>query len=143
LGRIFVVEREFEQLGGKPTPAIGFGLGVERLLLLLQEIGVPVPDSAPDVYAVLPDAACLPQAMVVMDALREQGLTVQMHAGGASLKAQFKKADASRARYALVFGQDEVAAGQVSIKPMRADAQGQYTRPMHTAAGWAHELRTA
>lgn len=133
----------FEQLGGKPTPAIGFGLGVERLLLLLQEIGVPVPDSAPDVYAVLPDAACLPQAMVVMDALREQGLTVQMHAGGASLKAQFKKADASRARYALVFGQDEVAAGQVSIKPMRADAQGQYTRPMHTAAGWAHELRTA
>ena len=44
---------------------------------------------------------------------------------------------------ALVFGQDEVAAGQVSIKPMRADAQGQYTRPMHTAAGWAHELRTA
>lgn len=133
----------FEQLGGKPTPAIGFGLGMERLLLLLQEIGVPVPDPAPDVYAVLPDATCLPQAMVVLDALREQGLSVQMHAGGASLKAQFKKADASRARYALVFGQDEVAAGQVSIKPLRADAQAQYTRPMHAAAGWAHELRTA
>jgi histidyl-tRNA synthetase len=133
----------FEQLGGKPTPAIGFGLGMERLLLLLQEIGVPVPDPAPDVYAVLPDAACLPQAMVVLDALREQGLSVQMHAGGASLKAQFKKADASRARYALVFGQDEVAAGQVAIKPLRADAQGQYTRPLHDAAGWAHELRTA
>jgi histidyl-tRNA synthetase len=133
----------FEQLGGKPTPAIGFGLGMERLLLLLQEIGVPVPDPAPDVYAVLPDATCLPQAMVVLDALREQGLSVQMHAGGASLKAQFKKADASRARYALVFGQDEVAAGQVAIKPLRADAQGQYTRPMHAAAGWAHELRTA
>ena len=133
----------FEQLGGKPTPAIGFGLGMERLLLLLQEIGVPVPDPAPDAYAVLPDAACLPQAMVVLDALREQGLSVQMHAGGASLKAQFKKADASRARYALVFGQDEVAAGQVSIKPLRADAQAQYTRPMHDAAGWAHELRTA
>jgi histidyl-tRNA synthetase len=133
----------FEQLGGKPTPAIGFGLGMERLLLLLQEIGVPVPDPAPDVYAVLPDATCLPQAMVVLDVLREQGLSVQMHAGGASLKAQFKKADASRARYALVFGQDEVAAGQVAIKPLRADAQGQYTRPMHAAAGWAHELRTA
>lgn len=133
----------FEQLGGKPTPAIGFGLGMERLLLLLQEIGVPVPDPAPDVYAVLPDSACLPQAMVVLDALRQEGLSVQMHAGGASLKAQFKKADASRARYALVFGQDEVAAGQVAIKPLRADAQGQYTRPMHAAAGWAHELRTA
>lgn len=133
----------FEQLGGKPTPAIGFGLGMERLLLLLQEIGVPVPDPAPDVYAVLPDATCLPQAMVVLDALREQGLSVQMHAGGASLKAQFKKADASRARYALVFGQDEVAAGQVAIKPLRAEAQAQYTRPLHDAAGWAHELRTA
>ena len=75
--------------------------------------------------------------------LREQGLSVQMHAGGASLKAQFKKADASRARYALVFGQDEVAAGQVAIKPLRAEAQAQYTRPLHDAAGWAHELRTA
>jgi histidyl-tRNA synthetase len=133
----------FEQLGGKPTPAIGFGLGMERLLLLLQEIGVPVPEPDPDAYAVLPDAACLPQAMVVLDALRGQGLSVQMHAGGASLKAQFKKADASRARYALVFGQDEVAAGQVSIKPLRAEAQAQYTRPMRDAAGWAHELRTA
>lgn len=133
----------FEQLGGKPTPAIGFGLGIERLLLLLQELGVPVPDPAPDVYAVMPDAACLPQVMVVLDALRQEGLSVQMHAGGASLKAQFRKADASRARYALVFGQDEVAAGQVAIKPLRAEAQGQYTRPMHGAAGWAHELRTA
>ena len=66
-----------------------------------------------------------------------------MHAGGASLKAQFKKADASGARYALVFGQDELAAGQVSIKPLRAEAQAQYTRPLHDAAGWAHELRTA
>jgi len=133
----------FEQLGGKPTPAIGFGLGVERLLLLLQEIGVPVPDAAPDVYAVLPDAACLPQAMVVLDALRQDGLAVQMHAGGAGLKAQFKKADASGARYALIFGQEEFAAGQVSIKPLRADARAQYTRALRDVAGWAHELRTA
>ncbi|MEI6025135.1 MAG: histidine--tRNA ligase [Betaproteobacteria bacterium] len=133
----------FEQLGGKPTPAIGFGLGMERLLLLLQEMGLPVPDTAPDVYAVLPDAACLPQAMVVLDALRGEGLSVQMHAGGGSLKAQFKKADASMARYAIVFGQDEVAAGQVSIKPLRATMVTQYTRPMDSAALWAGELRTA
>jgi len=133
----------FEQLGGKPTPAIGFGLGVERLLLLLQEIGVPVPAAVPDVYAVMPDAACLPQAMSVLDVLRREGLSVHMHGGGGSLKAQFRKADASGARHALVFGADEVAAGQVSIKPLRGAAGPQYTRPMDAVALWVHELRTA
>lgn len=133
----------FQQLGGKPTPAIGFGLGIERLLLLLQEIGVPVPDPGPDVYALLPDAAALPQALVALDALRARGLSVQMHAGGGSLKAQFKKADSSRARYALVFGQDEVAAGQVAIKPLRGAGNAQYLRPLDGVALWGDELRTA
>jgi histidyl-tRNA synthetase len=137
----------FEQLGGKPTPAIGFGLGMERLLLLLQEIGVPVPAAAPDVYAVLPDPAALPQAMVVLDALRRAGLAVQMHAagavGGASLKAQFKKADASGARFALVFGADELAQGQVAVKPLRDATQSQMLRPLAGVADWAHVLRNA
>jgi histidyl-tRNA synthetase len=133
----------FQQLGGKPTPAIGFGLGIERLLLLLQEIGVPVPDPGPDVYALLPDAAALPQALVALDALRAHGLSVQMHAGGGSLKAQFKKADSSRARYALVFGQDEVAAGQVAIKPLRGADNAQFLRPLDGVALWGDELRTA
>ena len=133
----------FEQLGGKPTPAIGFGLGIERLLLLLQEIGVPVPGASPDVYAVLPDAAALPQAMVVLDALRAAGLSVQMHAGGGSLKAQFKKADASGARHALVFGADELAQGQVAVKPLRDAAAGQVLRPLRGVADWAPALRTA
>ena len=133
----------FEQLGGKPTPAIGFGLGIERLLLLLQEIGVPVPGASPDVYAVLPDAAALPQAMVVLDALRAAGLSVQMHAGGGSLKAQFKKADASGARHALVFGTDELAQGQVAVKPLRDAAAAQVLRPLQGVADWAPALRTA
>ncbi|GCL62317.1 histidine--tRNA ligase [Pseudaquabacterium pictum] len=133
----------FEQLGGKPTPAIGFGLGIERLLLLLQEIGVPVPTAAPDVYAVLPDAAALPPAMVVLDALRQAGLAVQMHAGGGSLKAQFKKADASGARFALVFGADELAQGQVAVKPLRDAAAAQVLRPLAGVAAWAPELRNA
>ncbi|MBP7665668.1 MAG: histidine--tRNA ligase [Burkholderiaceae bacterium] len=133
----------FEQLGGKPTPAIGFGLGIERLLLLLQEIGVPVPGASPDVYAVLPDAAALPQAMVVLDALRAAGLSVQMHAGGGSLKAQFKKADASGARHALVFGTDELAQGQVAVKPLRDAAATQVLRPLQGVADWAPALRTA
>ena len=110
---VLIVTRPLSLVSGAgstplPLAGVGFGLGIERLLLLLQEIGVPVPGASPDVYAVLPDVAALPQAMVVLDALRSAGLAVQMHAGGGSLKAQFKKADASGARYALVFGADAV-----------------------------------
>ena len=130
----------FEQLGGKPTPAIGFGLGIERLLLLLQEIGVPVPGAAPDAYAVIPDAAALPRAMVVLDQLRAAGVAVQMHAGGGSFKSQFKKADASGARYALVFGGDELAQGMVAVKPLRAGGE-QVLLPLADPAAWADRLR--
>ncbi|HOB93338.1 MAG TPA: histidine--tRNA ligase [Aquabacterium sp.] len=133
----------FEQLGGKPTPGIGFGLGIERLLLLLQAIGVPVPDAAPDAYAVIPDPAALPAAMVALDALRRAGVAVQMHAGGGSLKSQFKKADASGARHALVFGADELAQGQVALKPLRDAAAAQVLRPLAEVHGWAAELRNA
>jgi histidyl-tRNA synthetase len=132
----------FEQLGGKPTPAVGFGLGIERLLLLIDALGLPVPSSAPDVYAVLPDAAALPQAFPVLEALRAEGVAVQMHAGGGSFKSQFKKADASGARFALVFGPDELARGEVAVKPLRGDGE-QVTRPLNTVAAWAAELRTA
>jgi histidyl-tRNA synthetase len=111
--------------------------------LLLQEIGVPVPDAAPDVYAVLPDAAALPQSMVALDALRRAGVAVQMHAGGGSLKAQFKKADASGARFALVFGADELAQGQVAVKPLRDAAAAQVLRPLADVATWAQALRNA
>ena len=133
----------FEQLGGKPTPAIGFGLGMERLLLLLQELGLPVPDEAPDAYAVLPAAAALPRAMVALDALRRAGVAVQMHAGGGSLKSQFKKADASGARFALVFGEDELSQGVVAVKPLRDAQAAQFTRPLADVAAWAHELHNA
>ncbi|WP_416757777.1 histidine--tRNA ligase [Roseateles sp. So40a] len=132
----------FEQLGGKPTPAVGFGLGIERLLLLIDELKLPVPSSSPDVYAILPDAAALPQAMPVLEALRAAGVAVQMHAGGGSFKSQFKKADASGARYALVFGTDELARGEVAVKPLRGDGE-QLTRPLNTVAAWAGDLRTA
>ena len=132
----------FEQLGGKPTPAVGFGLGVERLLLLIDELGLAVPSSAPDAYAILPDASALAQAMPVLEALRAEGVAVQMHAGGGSFKSQFKKADASGARYALVFGADELACGEVAVKPLRGDGE-QVAHPLHTVATWAAGLRTA
>ena len=132
----------FEQLGGKPTPAVGFGLGIERLLLLIDELGLAVPSSAPDFYAILPDAAALPQAIPALEALRAEGVAVQMHAGGGSFKSQFKKADASGARFALVFGPDELARGEVAVKPLRGDGE-QVTRPLNTVAAWAADLRTA
>jgi histidyl-tRNA synthetase len=136
----------FEQLGGKPTPAIGFGLGIERLLLLLQDAGVPVPGAAPDAYAVVQDAATLPQVLPVLDALRSAGVAVQMHAAGkdgqGSMKAQFKRADGSGARFALVFGADELSQGQVAVKPLRHPQAVQVLRPLADVASWAEALRT-
>jgi len=137
----------FEQLGGKATPAIGFGLGIERLLLLMQELALPVPDAAPMAYAVIPDPLSMPRVMAVLELLRSAGIAVQMHAAGkdgvGSMKSQFKRADASGARFALVFGADELAQGLVALKPLRDPAAQQVLRPLADVAAWAHELRTA
>ncbi len=131
-----------EQLGGKATPAVGFGMGLERLLLLLETLGLQAPDAAPDAYAVVPDPAELPRVLPTLEALRAAGVAVQMHAGGGSFKSQFKKADASGARFALVFGSDELARGEVAIKPLR-DGGEQVARPLADVTTWSAELRTA
>ena len=136
-----------EQLGGKPAPGVGFGLGIERLLLLLEAVGVVVPEAAPDVYAVMPDTEALAQVMPVLEALRQAGVSVMMNAGGGSMKAQFKRADASGARHALIFGADELARGEVAVKPLRqagVEAAGvQITRRIDELPHWAPELRNA
>jgi histidyl-tRNA synthetase len=111
--------------------------------LLLEAVGVAAAAPAPDVYAVVPDAALLPQVMPVLETLRQAGLAVVMHAGGGSMKSQFKKADASGARLALVFGPDEISRGEVAVKPLRDSAAVQSTRPLESAAAWALELRNA
>ena len=134
-------------LGGKPAPGVGFGLGVERLLLLLEAIGIETPADAPDAYAVVPDIASSAQVMVVLEALRGAGVNVVMHAGGGSMKSQFKRADASGARFALVFGADELAQGMVSVKSLR-DASGtqggaQTLRALTDASSWAASLLPA
>lgn len=131
------------QIGGKPAPAVGFGLGVERLLLLIQELQLPVADPAPVAYAIVPSATLLPQAMVTLEALRAAGVSVVQHAGGGSMKSQFKKADASGARFALVFGEDEVAQGQVAIKALRDAQRPQVLRALQTPGDWAAELLDA
>ena len=136
-----------EMIGGKPAPGVGWGMGLERVLDLLLQSGIEPPAAAPDAYAVLPDAAALPIAMVTVEALREAGIAVLMHAGGSaglgSMKSQFKKADASGARHALVFGGNELAQGMVAVKPQRDAAAAQVLRPLADVAGWANDLRNA
>ena len=138
-----------EQIGGKPAPAVGWALGVERVLELLQESGQTVPPLAPDAYAVVPDAAALPLALRTLQTLRAAGVSVQMHAssgadGMGSMKSQFKKADASGARFALIFGETELASGCVALKPLRAGqaeaAAEQTLHPLADAAAWAPVL---
>ena len=131
-----------EQLGGKGAPAVGFGLGIERLLLLIQELGLPVPSGAPDAYAVIADPAALPRALPVLEELRAQGVAVQMHAGGGSMKSQFKKADASGARFALIFGGDELARGMVAVKALRDAGIAQVEQPLAEPSAWARTLRS-
>ena len=133
----------FEQLGGKPAPAVGFGLGIERLLLLLQELAVPVPSSAPCAYAIVPSAHAVPRAMVALESLRQAGVTVLMHAGGGSMKSQFKRADASGAGFALIFGDDEVARGEVALKSLRDASAPQRSLPLDGVGAWAADLLNA
>jgi len=130
------------QLGGKPAPAVGFGLGMERLLLLLEALGKMAPQEAPDVYAVLPDPTLLPQVAPALEALRAAGVAVQLHAGGGSMKSQFKRANASGARWALVAGADELARGELGLKDLRDAGVTQGVRPLASAAVWAPELLT-
>jgi histidyl-tRNA synthetase len=130
-----------EQLGGKPTPAVGFGMGFERTLLLLEEVGLLPAEPVPDVYAIVPSAEGLQRVMVLLDALRAAGVSVLMHAGQSSMKSQFKRADASGARFALIFGADELAAGEVTVKPLRDAQAAQQRQPLAGVADWALSLR--
>ena len=109
----------FEQLGGKSQPAAGFAIGIERLLLLWKECGGEAERSIPDAYVVSVGEAAQRLAMRAAESLREHGFAVLMHCGGGSFKAQMKKADASEAAVAIVIGEDEAAAGEVGLKPLR------------------------
>jgi histidyl-tRNA synthetase len=136
------------QIGGKAAPAVGWALGMERILELLKAANLlPMPASV-DAYAVVATSAAWPTVAKVLRTLRAEGLTVLMHSAGpdglGSMKSQFKKADGSGARFALVFGENELAAGTVSVKPLRADPNGatatQRELPVADAAKWAVEL---
>jgi len=135
-----------EQIGGKPSPAVGWGLGIERLLELVNEHQEPVAALVPDVYAIIPEAASLPVAFRVIETLRLAGIAVQMHAGAGegmgSMKSQFKKADNSGAAFGLIFGGDELALGQVTVKSLRDGVGAQRLENLAAVDQWAHTLQS-
>jgi len=106
-----------ERLGGNVTPACGFGIGLERVFLLMQEYGVTA-QNTPDIYLVNVGELAEQQAFSISETLRSAGLSVVLNAGGGSFKSQMKKADRSGARFAAILGDDEAAAGEISLKPL-------------------------
>ena len=125
-----------EYLGGKPTPAFGFALGLERLLVLLQAGAAELPDSSPQVYMVMVGDKAARRGLVFADELRDSipQLRLQLNCGGGSFKSQFKRADKSGARFALVIGDEEVEAQTVSLKPLREKAEQEVLAQAATAA---------
>nr|WP_111496406.1 histidine--tRNA ligase [Marinobacter bohaiensis] len=116
-----------EQLGGKPTPAVGFAMGIERLVLMLETLEL-VPESVSgdaDLYVMGMGEAGESEALKVSEALRESlaDRVIVLHCGGGSFKSQMKKADRSGARYALIIGDNEVSEQAVSLKPLRSDEE--------------------
>jgi histidyl-tRNA synthetase len=118
----------FEALGGKPTPACGFAIGIERMIMLLTAQG-RLRVHAPDGYVVHVGARASALARRAAETLRDHGASVVLHAGGGSFKSQMKKADASGARLAVIVGDDEAAAGIVAIKTLR-DGGAQVSVPL-------------
>ena len=109
-----------EQLGGSATPAMGFALGVERLIALMLDQNVPLDDLTPQVYLVHTGDTASARVPALAEALRDAlpDLRLRVHVGGGSMKSQFKRADKSGAQLALVFGENEAAADEIQIKPL-------------------------
>ena len=109
------------QLGGKPTPACGFAMGVERLIALIKESGGEPSAPAPDVYVVHQGDEAARLAFRVAEGLRNEGIDVLLHCGGGSFKSQMKKADSSGATFAVIIGDDEAATGEAQLKALREE----------------------
>jgi len=117
----------FEQLGGKPMPACGFAMGMERVLIAMQAAGAKA-DQAVDVFVVHSGAAAEREAWRLAEQWRDRGRNVLLGAGG-SFSSQMKKADASGARFAVIIGEDEVAAKRVTLKPLRGGGEQRTLEP--------------
>ena len=114
-----------EMLGGKPAPACGFAIGVERLLDLVEQADGLSDVQSLDVYLISSGEGTMSAALRAAEALRARGIEVLMHAGGGSFKSQFKRAGASAAQLALIIGEDELRAGEATLKWLREGETGQ------------------
>ena len=116
------------ELGGPATPGVGFAMGIERLLLLVQAVGAAAgPDERPHAYFVVADPAAAGMVLALGERLRDAlpGLRLQMNCGGGSIKSQMKRADRSGAALALIVGSDELAAGELSVRELRIEGAAQ------------------
>jgi histidyl-tRNA synthetase len=109
-----------ERLGGRPTPGIGFGMGIERVIELLRESAAVDVTAGTDAYVLHQGGATQQPAFLLAERLRDAGMDVILHAGDASMKSQMKKADASGAEYAVIVGETEAVAGAAAVKALRA-----------------------
>ncbi len=125
------------QLGGKPTPAAGFAMGVERLLELMRVEGNAGAGYRPDAYLVLAGEAAQRQGLALAERLRGDlpALKLQINVGGGSFKSQMKRADKCGAEVALIVGDDELAAGAITVKPLRDRDAAQQTVSYDEALG--------
>ncbi|MDH3532985.1 MAG: histidine--tRNA ligase [Gammaproteobacteria bacterium] len=114
-----------EKLGGRPTPAIGWAMGIERFVALFEACGGKAPSRAADVYLAAVGDGTLQRAFTLAEELRDRipGICVAMNLGGGSFKSQLKRADKSEARYALVLGEQELSEGRIGLKPLRSNEE--------------------
>ncbi len=131
-----------ELLGGHATPAAGFAVGIDRVALLRRAVTDASAYRSADVYVVVQDGNYMPAALAAAQALRVRmpGLRVRMHAGGGGLSAQFRRADRSGARWAMIVGEDEIAQNRVSLKWLRAD-RPQTIAPMDEVAAMIRDAQ--
>jgi len=124
------------QFGGRETSGAGFAIGLERLVLLLDAMGQQASDTL-DIFVITVDRAAQIHALPRIEALRSAlpNLAIQVNLGGGSFKSQFKRADKSGARYALVYGESEVSSNSVTLKPLRGEGE-QATFPDEELASW-------
>jgi histidyl-tRNA synthetase len=133
------------QLGGEATPAIGFAMGVERVVALIEQAGTAPAARASDVYVVVQGESSIGVAMRLADDLRRAstGRRVELNLGGGNFKAQFRRADRSGAPLAIVLGEDELARGVVQLKPLREGAGAPAEVKIDTAVSAVDEWLTA
>jgi histidyl-tRNA synthetase len=131
-----------EKFGGKPTPAVGWAMGIERFVDLYLACGGRAGDTEPDIFVVAAGDGSLEQAFAVAEELHDAlpALKVELNLGGGSFKAQMKRADKSGAICALVLGEQEIAAGGIGVKPLRRDAPQHQVARGSLVAALANEL---